>query len=274
MAEETASTRLLVPPAVALSRGFAARVVFEEFFIASLASLKSMQQTHCTLLRYVSWFVLLHSCLNRHQRWGDEAFFYRVSLKSLGLRIQLGHPLNALCLLPQPAKADQFVIIDSDGVHDVSLDFCGCPSAKTHATQLLRFSLFPATVQFPATAATFRSLNHFQMLSFEAKISVHDYYDGLVRQSDNTGMKSVPVRQFLAIGSALNTNSFQDREDKFRLMVREWRHLHLLKRAGRGHDLAGLEATALGSCAVLCPACPHPGINLPDDWMDAPECSR
>lgn len=22
--------------------------------------------------------------------------------------------------------------------------------------------------------------------------------------------------------------------------------------------------------AVLCPSCPHPGINLPDDWQDAP----
>lgn len=23
-----------------------------------------------------------------------------------------------------------------------------------------------------------------------------------------------------------------------------------------------------GSCAVKCPACPHPGINLPNNWKD------
>jgi hypothetical protein len=116
-----------------------------------------------------------------------------VSLRSLGLCIQLGHPTNSDCILPQPAKGEQFVIIDSDGVHEVALDFCGCGTGKTHAIQLLRFGLFPATVQFPATAATFRSLDNFQMLSFEAKISIHDYYDTLVRLSDNTGMKPVPV---------------------------------------------------------------------------------
>ncbi|OBZ76107.1 hypothetical protein A0H81_03923 [Grifola frondosa] len=49
-----------------------------------------------------------------------------------------------------------------------------------------------------------------------------------------------------------------------------WRHLKLLKRAGRGHDPAGISAIAEGSCAVLCPSCPHPGKNLPDDWASAP----
>jgi hypothetical protein len=53
-------------------------------------------------------------------------------------------------------------------------------------------------------------------------------------------------------------------------MVREWRHLKLLKRSGRGHDPAGVEATVAGECAVICPACPQPGRNLPDDWRDAP----
>lgn len=54
-------------------------------------------------------------------------------------------------------------------------------------------------------------------------------------------------------------------------MIREWRHLKMLKRAGRGHDPAGIDATQEGECAVLCPACPHPGKNLPPDWRDAPD---
>lgn len=53
-------------------------------------------------------------------------------------------------------------------------------------------------------------------------------------------------------------------------IMREWRNLKLLKRAGRGHDPGGVEATPQGSCAVECPACPHPGKNLPVDWQEAP----
>ena len=54
-------------------------------------------------------------------------------------------------------------------------------------------------------------------------------------------------------------------------MTREWAHLKMLKRAGRGHDPGGVNATAEGECAILCPACPHPGKNLPLNWRDVPE---
>jgi len=54
-------------------------------------------------------------------------------------------------------------------------------------------------------------------------------------------------------------------------MIHEWRHLNMLRRAGRGHDPAGVDATAEGECAVVCPACPHPGINMPDGWENVPE---
>lgn len=53
-------------------------------------------------------------------------------------------------------------------------------------------------------------------------------------------------------------------------MGMQWRHLKLLKWGGRGHDPAGVAATRAGELAVLCPSCPRPGINLPDDWEQAP----
>ncbi|KAN0109323.1 hypothetical protein V8E52_009414 [Russula decolorans] len=43
----------------------------------------------------------------------------------------------------------------------------------------------------------------------------------------------------------------------------------MLKRAGQGQDPAGASATAPGELAVECPACPHPGHNLPEDWEGA-----
>lgn len=49
-------------------------------------------------------------------------------------------------------------------------------------------------------------------------------------------------------------------------MIRQWRSLKQLKRAGRGNDPAGIAATKLGECALLCPACPQPDINLPVRW--------
>ena len=51
-------------------------------------------------------------------------------------------------------------------------------------------------------------------------------------------------------------------------MVREWCHVVLLKRSGRGHAVSGVAGTKEGECAVLCPACPQPGKNLPDNWKN------
>ncbi|EAU83273.2 hypothetical protein CC1G_12790 [Coprinopsis cinerea okayama7 len=58
----------------------------------------------------------------------------------------------------------------------------------------------------------------------------------------------------------------QDRYNQFLRMIHVWRHVRQLKRAGRGHDTSGSWGSRPGSCAVLCPACPYPGINLPMDW--------
>lgn len=63
----------------------------------------------------------------------------------------------------------------------------------------------------------------------------------------------------------------QDRYEQFMFATRIWRHLKLAKRGGRGHDPTGVDRTEPGQCAVECPACPHPGRNLPPDWDKIPE---
>ena len=57
-------------------------------------------------------------------------------------------------------------------------------------------------------------------------------------------------------------------------MIRMWRHLRLLRRGGRAHDLSGAAGTAPGELAVLCPACPYPDINLPANWRSATKDSE
>jgi hypothetical protein len=85
------------------------------------------------------------------------------------------------------------VVIDVNGIHEISLDFCECGTAQTHVKQLLRARLFPATVSDPKTALTFRVLEQYQLLSFESKASAYEYYQCLTRLSDNVGINPPKV---------------------------------------------------------------------------------
>lgn len=108
--------------------------------------------------------------------------------------MQLGHPLGVPCVNPKPAPGDRFIIIDTCGIHDVALTFCGCASALNDTTQLLRAGLFPATTQQPETAATINALEYFHLLTFESKASAFEFHNTLSRLTDNTGTADVPVR--------------------------------------------------------------------------------
>ncbi|KAF9487933.1 hypothetical protein BDN71DRAFT_1478250 [Pleurotus eryngii] len=195
---------------------------------------------------------------HRIEHWTEARFFARVSLKALGLRIQLGHDLGRTCLNPSRAKGDAFVIIDATGIHEVGLNFCDCQTKQPMTVQLLQRGLFPSTVTNPQTAATFHLLDLFQMLSMEGQVSAFEFYKSITRLTDKTQLD--PPR---------------DRYAQFLRMSREWRHLLQLKRSARGHHPDGAEGTQPGELAVLCPACPQPGINLPneidghDSWWHA-----
>jgi len=101
-------------------------------------------------------------------------------LKILGLQLQLGHPLGTKCVNPISCPADKFIIIDTNGIHDIGLDFCACGlSSQSHTVQLLYSHLYPATIQNPKTVATFRALEYFKLLSYVLKVSVFEYYQSL-----------------------------------------------------------------------------------------------
>jgi hypothetical protein len=61
----------------------------------------------------------------------------------------------------------------------------------------------------------------------------------------------------------------QNHYQEFINMTRIWRNLQMFKRAGRAYKTDGIATTKPGGCALECPACPHPGKNLPSDWKDA-----
>ncbi|KAG6848454.1 hypothetical protein H0H93_016828 [Arthromyces matolae] len=165
--------------------------------------------------------------LHRIERWTGE-FFTQTSLKSLGLQVQLGHPFGHPCGNPHPGRKD-FIVIHTNGLHNISINYCACEHATSYAVQLLRHGWYPSTSDRPATVASMAVLRHFQMLSFESKASSYEFYNTLVRLTDNTGMNRVP-----------------DRYRAFMTMIRQYRHLKMLKRSGRGHDPEGILHTKPG----------------------------
>jgi hypothetical protein len=57
-------------------------------------------------------------------------------------------------------------------------------------------------------------------------------------------------------------------------MIRQYRHVMSLIKAGRGHDPLGILATRPGELTERCCACPHQGINIPSDISSLPLASR
>jgi CxC2 like cysteine cluster associated with KDZ transposases len=94
------------------------------------------------------------------------------------------------------ATKDDFIVVDINAIHSISLAFCNCKHTQQQYVQLLHTELYPATVLDPKTAATFHVLKHFQMLSFMSKVSVFEFYYSIARQADNTGCNPPPVHTF------------------------------------------------------------------------------
>ena len=213
----------------------------------SQATTLSQDQGESLGFMFMTLWALHIICL---QKWTGIAF-QETSLFALGLTIQLGHRDGSMCSNPTAARRD-FSVFHINGRHTVSLSFCACDRAGTSGSfvqQLLRFELYPATHYEPHTAFSFRLLEHYHIQSLQGKVSMFDYYESLDRLTDNTGTK------------ILNT-----RYREFMRVVSQWRHLKALKRAGRGHHLKGAAGTMGGELAILCPACPRPHVNLPDNW--------
>jgi hypothetical protein len=73
---------------------------------------------------------------------------------------------------------------------------------------------------------------------------------------------------------SLTTRTTQYRYHELSRCVRQWRHLKMAKRGGSGYLCEGISATAEGSLAIDCPACPHPGLNAPSCLDEMPEEKR
>lgn len=162
--------------------------------------------------------------------------------------MQLGHPVGERC--PQPlTTTNSFTVLHTNGIHSISLNFCGCSAAVPNHIQLLCGSWYPSTPREPRTALTFSLLRLFHNLNCLGKLPAWDLWKALETMTEHRTLTPPPERYKVLLRS-----------------IRQWRHLKLLKRAGRGHAMTGIAGTAQGELVVACPACPHPNRNLPPDW--------
>ena len=137
--------------------------------------------------------VILH-LTTKHQRW-NGTFFEDVTLRDLGLIIQLGHLSSSVCPAPL-AGPRAFAVIHTNGIHPVNVQFCQCSQvykSGSRVEQLLRHKLFPATLTDPTTVATFETLEAFHTTSLQSKITAYDFYMTLEKMTDNTGLGATYV---------------------------------------------------------------------------------
>ncbi len=200
-----------------------------------------------------------------------------------------GHPST----LPRPPHFDDdrnpFVtIVDVTGIHHLSVVECSCRIADLQTDiAYLKMGLVVTSFQRIQTVFTIDVLKDFRVSNLECKTSAYQYYQKLRRLTCPAFPKAV-----------LN------RYRELRRLSREYRNMKLWKMHGRAHDepdgpinqlAAGTRIDpdgpenqtvneidqsptiyhiARGKLAFFCPACPQPGVNLPDGWMDDPQRYR
>ena len=146
-------------------------------------------------------------------------------------------------------KCPLLTVVDITGIHQLRTRFCQCLPLKQNPLhqQLLNMGLYHSTTARTRTAFTFRVLEDFDLSNLEGKVTALKYYDKLKRLTFNAFPHMVP-----------------DRYRELMRALRQWRDLAARRRAGLPFESG--ESLKPGGLALFCPACPQPGVNLPEGW--------
>ncbi|KAI0324339.1 hypothetical protein GY45DRAFT_1395263 [Cubamyces sp. BRFM 1775] len=202
--------------------------------------------------------VLAHRNLPFHwvEIW-NGGYFERSDLLDLGFVLYLGHHGSPCPNIPTRGAPVAFVIVHINGVHRCKLHYCHCPGSLSQLRQLVRADLFPATLERIETAFTCEVLERFHVDYDISKRSTQDF---------------VEILKVLSAGNK-ETGEVKDRYRDFMISSRIYRHLTLVKRSGRQHQVV-IPGRLRQDLTVPCMTCPIPGFNLPSDWRDTPEHLR
>ncbi|KAF8262716.1 hypothetical protein EI94DRAFT_1704553 [Lactarius quietus] len=146
-----------------------------------------------------------------------------------------------------PSRNMMLTIVDQNGVFEHEVVFCVCSKDDVKDELLLHSRLFPATFKSIKTVFAFSVLDDFLRDNLECKTTAQQYYSKLQSTTSKMFPNLVPnlYKQLLRASC-------------------QWRDLKNRMEQGLGHQ-EGKDIQE-GAMGVFCPACPQPGINLPDDW--------
>jgi len=144
--------------------------------------------------------------------------------------------------------ARYLVIVDSSGIHRLSVLYCGCTGSGPEDEQLFGAQLFPATFASVATVFSFQVLKDFRADNLECKTTPYQFYQKLRRVTNASFPKAVP-----------------NRYAELRRVSRQWRQLNKRKWYGMQYDNG---PRGPGEMALFCAACPQPGVNLKPVWIE------
>ena len=145
-------------------------------------------------------------------------------------------------------------VVHTNGVHHISTIFCSCCGREITHADLMAERLIPTSFVRYRTMFTHAVLDDFRLANLECKTSAYQYFQKLCCNTSLMSPETVP-------------NLYHE----LRRMSRIWRWMKKLKWAGYGHKPQDHSSPEPGSLANFCPACPQPGINLPEDWKLDPK---
>ncbi|KAI0050260.1 hypothetical protein FA95DRAFT_1454082, partial [Auriscalpium vulgare] len=189
---------------------------------------------------------------HRVEEWlPSERFWQRTTLSKLGLVLNLGHGGLPCKTFKTRGDLREMTIVHGRGIERIQVKFCACiqGNARMIASdfdQLMDCDLFPASWVRPMTAFTLAVMKDFQLLALQTQAPAGDLMRYLARSSDN-----------------IDPDDVDDRYREYMISQREFAYLSATKRA---NEQPRRDMNA-GSLAVLCPACPQPGINMDPHWQ-------
>lgn len=140
-------------------------------------------------------------------------------------------------------------VVHTNGIHHLALVSCQCHGADSLPLDLVACKLLPTSFEKIRTVFSVEVLNYFRLCNLELKASAYQFYQ-LIRRLTRPMAPAEVV----------------DLYTEFRRMSRLWRWMKKLKWAGYGQSRKDPMNVGGGELANYCPACPQPGINLPNEW--------
>jgi hypothetical protein len=177
---------------------------------------------------------------------GDEELEATDEYDSAGHDIGIGAgpgPVN----VPHPAIR----VVHSNGLHHIGMVTCVCHGENNLHLDLFAAQLLPASFKRIRTLFTAQVLDMFRLCNLELKASAYQFYQLLRRLTSP-----------MAPADVLNLYR------EFRRMSRIWRWIKKLKWAGYAGGNKSVKKVKPGELTIYCPACPQPGVNIPDNWKD------